>query len=88
MVNVAREMRRQGFTQPLLIGGATTSPAHTSVRIEPEYPIPLEKAGQWVLEEARILIADLALLAREHIRKEDELVYPLLLRLLEESPDA
>ncbi len=38
MVHVAQEMRRQGFTIPLLIGGATTSPAHTSVRIDPEYP--------------------------------------------------
>ena len=38
MVHVAQEMQRQGFTIPLLIGGATTSPAHTSVRIDPEYP--------------------------------------------------
>jgi len=30
-------MQRQGFTGPLLIGGATTSPAHTSVRIDPQY---------------------------------------------------
>jgi 5-methyltetrahydrofolate--homocysteine methyltransferase len=37
MVHVAREMQRQGFTIPLLIGGATTSPAHTSVKIEPGY---------------------------------------------------
>ena len=37
MVNVAREMKRQGFELPLLIGGATTSPAHTSVKIDPEY---------------------------------------------------
>jgi len=37
MVHVAREMKRQGFTVPLLIGGATTSPAHTSVKIEPGY---------------------------------------------------
>jgi len=37
MVHVAREMQRQGFTVPLLIGGATTSPAHTSVKIDPEY---------------------------------------------------
>jgi 5-methyltetrahydrofolate--homocysteine methyltransferase len=37
MVHVAREMQRQGFTVPLLIGGATTSPAHTSVKIEPGY---------------------------------------------------
>jgi len=37
MVNVAREMKRQGFTQPLLIGGATTSRMHTAVKIAPEY---------------------------------------------------
>ena len=38
MVTVAREMHRQEFNIPLLIGGATTSVAHTAVRIEPEYP--------------------------------------------------
>ena len=37
MVHVAREMKRLGFTMPLLIGGATTSPAHTAVKIDPEY---------------------------------------------------
>ena len=38
MVHVAHEMQRQGFELPLLIGGATTSPAHTSVKIAPQYP--------------------------------------------------
>jgi 5-methyltetrahydrofolate--homocysteine methyltransferase len=37
MVNVAREMQRQEMRVPLLIGGATTSPAHTSVKIAPQY---------------------------------------------------
>jgi 5-methyltetrahydrofolate--homocysteine methyltransferase len=37
MVHVAREMKRAGFSVPLLIGGATTSPAHTAVKIAPEY---------------------------------------------------
>ncbi len=37
MVHVAKEMERQGFTMPLLIGGATTSRAHTAVKIEPNY---------------------------------------------------
>ena len=37
MVHVAREMQRQGFTLPLMIGGATTSKAHTAVKIEPQY---------------------------------------------------
>ncbi len=37
MVHVASEMQRLGFDLPLLIGGATTSPAHTAVKIEPKY---------------------------------------------------
>ena len=37
MVGVAREMERRGMTLPLLIGGATTSPQHTAVKIAPEY---------------------------------------------------
>ena len=38
MVHVAKEMNRQGFTIPLLIGGATTSKAHTAVKIQQHYP--------------------------------------------------
>jgi len=38
MAHVAKEMERQGFTIPLLIGGATTSRVHTAVKIEPNYP--------------------------------------------------
>jgi 5-methyltetrahydrofolate--homocysteine methyltransferase len=37
MVHVAKEMEREGFDIPLLIGGATTSKAHTAIRIEPGY---------------------------------------------------
>jgi 5-methyltetrahydrofolate--homocysteine methyltransferase len=37
MVHVAKEMKRRGMKQPLLIGGATTSRMHTAVRIAPEY---------------------------------------------------
>lgn len=37
MVHIAREMKRRGMKQPLLIGGATTSRTHTAVRIAPEY---------------------------------------------------
>ncbi len=43
MVHVATEMEREGFTIPLLIGGATTSRVHTAVKIHPAY-----KAGQTV----------------------------------------
>ncbi|WP_111979217.1 methionine synthase [Algibacillus agarilyticus] len=41
MVNVAKEMKRRGFTIPLLIGGATTSKAHTAVKIEQNYDHPV-----------------------------------------------
>lgn len=37
MVTVAKEMQRQNFSVPLMIGGATTSKAHTAVKIEPQY---------------------------------------------------
>ena len=50
MAHVAAEMERQGFTLPLLIGGATTSRAHTAVKIEPNY-----QAGPvvWVKDASR-----------------------------------
>jgi 5-methyltetrahydrofolate--homocysteine methyltransferase len=38
MVHIAKEMKRRGMQQPLLIGGATTSRIHTAVKIAPEYP--------------------------------------------------
>lgn len=41
MVHVAKEMERQGFDLPLLIGGATTSKAHTAVKIEQNYSQPV-----------------------------------------------
>jgi 5-methyltetrahydrofolate--homocysteine methyltransferase len=41
MVHVAKEMTREGFTIPLLIGGATTSKVHTAVKIEPNYTFPV-----------------------------------------------
>jgi 5-methyltetrahydrofolate--homocysteine methyltransferase len=41
MVYVAKEMERQGFTVPLLIGGATTSRIHTAVKIDPHYSGPV-----------------------------------------------
>jgi 5-methyltetrahydrofolate--homocysteine methyltransferase len=37
MVHVARELSREGFSVPLLIGGATTSRAHTAIKIDPQY---------------------------------------------------
>ncbi len=41
MSHVAAEMQRQGFTVPLLIGGATTSRAHTAIKIAPNYAQPV-----------------------------------------------
>jgi 5-methyltetrahydrofolate--homocysteine methyltransferase len=41
MAHVAREMEREGFTVPLLIGGATTSKAHTALKIAPAYSRPV-----------------------------------------------
>lgn len=40
MVHVAKEMKRRGFSLPLLIGGATTSAKHTAVRVAPQYDHP------------------------------------------------
>jgi 5-methyltetrahydrofolate--homocysteine methyltransferase len=39
MVHIAKEMKRRGMEQPLLIGGATTSRIHTAVKIAPEYDL-------------------------------------------------
>jgi 5-methyltetrahydrofolate--homocysteine methyltransferase len=41
MTHIAAEMQRQGYTQPLLIGGATTSRAHTAIKIAPNYAGPV-----------------------------------------------
>ena len=49
MAHLAKEMQRQGFTCPLLIGGATTSRAHTALRIEPNYKGPTV----WVKDASR-----------------------------------
>ena len=45
MINVARTMKEQGFSVPLLIGGATTSAKHTAVKIAPAYDQPVVHVG-------------------------------------------
>lgn len=45
MIFNAREMQQRGFTQPLLIGGATTSKAHTAIKIAPHYDAPVVRVG-------------------------------------------
>ena len=61
MVKVASEMERQGFTIPLLIGGATTSKIHTAVKIAPEYNSPViyvKDASQSVSVVSNLLSSD------------------------------
>lgn len=62
MVHVAREMRRLGFTVPLLIGGATTSRKHTAVKIALEY----EGATVHVVDASRAVNVVGSLLSEEH----------------------
>ncbi|MFU8848019.1 MAG: methionine synthase [Opitutales bacterium] len=45
MIFNAQEMTKRGFTQPLLIGGATTSAAHTAIKIAPHYNQPVVRVG-------------------------------------------
>jgi 5-methyltetrahydrofolate--homocysteine methyltransferase len=62
MVHVAREMERQGFKLPLLIGGATTSRAHTAVKIAPHYSEPVVH----VLDASRAVPVATSLLSDEN----------------------
>jgi 5-methyltetrahydrofolate--homocysteine methyltransferase len=59
MVHVATEMQRQGFEIPLLIGGATTSRAHTAVKVDPRYEGPVV----WVKDASRSVPVTAALLS-------------------------
>jgi 5-methyltetrahydrofolate--homocysteine methyltransferase len=61
MTHVAREMERLGFTLPLLIGGATTSKAHTAVKIAPHYSQPVVH----VLDASRAVPVTTSLLSAE-----------------------
>jgi 5-methyltetrahydrofolate--homocysteine methyltransferase len=61
MAHVAREMERQGFRVPLLIGGATTSRVHTAVKIEPHYSGPTV----WVPDASRSVGVCTSLLSHE-----------------------
>ncbi|HEX7112424.1 MAG TPA: methionine synthase [Mizugakiibacter sp.] len=61
MGHVAREMQRQGFEVPLLIGGATTSRAHTALKIEPHYKAPTV----WVKDASRAVGVAQTLVGKE-----------------------
>jgi 5-methyltetrahydrofolate--homocysteine methyltransferase len=62
MAHVAKEMQRLGFTAPLLIGGATTSRAHTAVKIAPNY----EGAVVWVKDASRAVGVAQNLISETH----------------------
>jgi 5-methyltetrahydrofolate--homocysteine methyltransferase len=62
MVHVAREMERKGLTLPLLIGGATTSKAHTAVKIAPNFNQPVVH----VLDASRAVPVASSLISAEH----------------------
>ncbi|HEX3849109.1 MAG TPA: vitamin B12 dependent-methionine synthase activation domain-containing protein, partial [Steroidobacteraceae bacterium] len=80
MVHVAKEMQRLGYTQPLLIGGATTSPAHTAVKIDPQYQggvIYVKDASRSVGVCQQLVTADtrdayLASIKSEHERRREQ----------------
>jgi 5-methyltetrahydrofolate--homocysteine methyltransferase len=61
MSHVAKEMQRQEFHVPLLIGGATTSRAHTALRIEPHYKSPTV----WVKDASRAVGVAQSLISKE-----------------------
>ena len=64
MRHVAAEMQRQGFAMPLLIGGATTSRAHTALKIDPQYKSPTV----WVKDASRAVGVAQSLVSRRIAR--------------------
>ncbi len=75
MVFLAKEMQRQNFTVPLLIGGATTSRAHTAVKIDPEYEcavVHINDASRAVTVVGDLLKKETSEAYKENIKKEYE----------------
>ena len=89
MVQLAAEMGRRGLTLPLLVGGATTSAAHTAVKIDPAYPGPVihsTDASRAATAVAELLarpeayaaeVADSYATLRERHREKDQKLVPL-----------
>jgi 5-methyltetrahydrofolate--homocysteine methyltransferase len=63
MSHIAKEMQRQQFAVPLLIGGATTSRAHTALKIEPHYQSPTV----WVKDASRAVGVAQSLISKERV---------------------
>ena len=75
MVHVAKEMQREGFTVPLLIGGATTSRIHTAVKIAPAYGYPVvhvQDASRAVGVMSKLVSVDLRANFSDENRQEQE----------------
>ena len=82
MIHVAREMKRTGCNVPLLIGGATTNPAHTAVKIAPHYDQPVvhvrdaslvgEIVGKLLNERTRSLYASQVEESQDALREKHE----------------
>lgn len=73
MASLAQEMERQGFTVPLLIGGATTSRAHTAVKIDPQYSnavVHVNDASRAVTVVGNLLGEKTATKFRAHVKAE------------------
>ncbi len=73
MVFLAKEMQRQNFKVPLLIGGATTSKAHTAVKIDPEYKcavVHINDASRAVTVVGDLLKKETSDLYKENLKKD------------------
>lgn len=73
MIHVAKEMQRQNFTLPLMIGGATTSRTHTAVKIDPNYEQPVihvKDASRAVNISTRLLNVDMKEELSEEIQQD------------------
>ena len=73
MVFLAKEMQRQNFKVPLLIGGATTSRAHTAVKIDPEYEcavVHINDASRAVTVVGDLLKKEISEAYKENIKQE------------------
>jgi 5-methyltetrahydrofolate--homocysteine methyltransferase len=72
MTHVAKEMQREGFSIPLLIGGATTSRAHTAVKIAPNYsgPVIYVKDASRAVSVATSLLSDTRQAFTDNVKQE------------------
>ena len=70
MVYVAKQMKKRGMKQPLLIGGATTSRMHTAVKISPNY-MSIDHPVMHVLDASRSVVVVSSLLETNEEKRED-----------------